>query len=552
MLCAELPGLVPGAVIADKYRVDRLLGRGGMGIVIAARHLELNQELAIKVLLPSAAANAQSTARFLREGRSAARITSSHVARVHDTGRLSSGEPYLVMEFLRGSDLSAILGRSGTIPVERAVAWILDAAEALAEAHSLGIIHRDIKPSNIFLSETASGPHVKVLDFGIAKEGGADTNLTATEHSMGTPRYMAPEQMRSAKHTDARADIWSLGVVLYELTTGKSPFKGDSVTEIIIEVLETNPIPPSVENEAIPPALDAVIRKCLEKHPDDRFQSVPELMAALHSARAQPATSMLQPHAAQLAPTVASASFPNTRTPSFASGVASTPSFTPGPQTPFPQLGATPHPGADPRGYTPVPAPGADLLGHAPVPAAAPAVAPSTDGTMHPWNVQGDARAAPRKRSSAEYLAAVLLLVVIGGGIGGYVWIRSHSSDATSAASPTSRPSTPPASATSKPDSLSANGTASPTATPSAEAPPTSVASSAAAVSTTSPTASASPAVTAPTASQPQAFVPVVPRPQAQPPIQPPPPQPALPSANCNPPFTIDAMGMKHAKPECL
>jgi len=276
--------LAPGTVIGGKYRVERVVGTGGMGVVVAARHLELNQALAIKVLLPTAAKSQEATARFLREGRSAAQLTSPHVAKVHDTGRLPSGEPYLVMELLRGRDLREHLAEVGRVSLSQAKSWVLQAAHALAEAHALHIVHRDIKPANLFLAETPGGPLVKVLDFGISKQlDASETELTNTASTIGTPRYMAPEQMRSARLADARCDIWSLGVVLYELTTGQPPFHGDSVTALCFDVMERTPILPSRLDPALPPSFDAVIDLCLRKDPDERFQSVDALAAALRA-----------------------------------------------------------------------------------------------------------------------------------------------------------------------------------------------------------------------------------------------------------------------------
>ncbi len=276
--------LAPGTVIGDKYRVERLLGSGGMGAVVAARHLELGQDVAIKVLLPSAAKSPESTARFLREGRSAAQLTSPHVAKVFDTGRLASGAPYLVMELLRGRDLRAHLAEVRRVPLAQAVDWILQAAHAVAEAHARSIIHRDLKPANLFLAETSAGQQIKVLDFGVSKQLGSDElDLTKTTSAVGTPRYMAPEQMRSARLADARGDVWSLGIVLYELTTGEAPFRGDSVPALCFDVMERTPVRPSQHDPELPSSFDEVIARCLEKEPGDRFQSVEALAAALRA-----------------------------------------------------------------------------------------------------------------------------------------------------------------------------------------------------------------------------------------------------------------------------
>ena len=285
MLAARLIATPPpGTVIGGKYRVERPLGSGGMGALVVATHIELHQEVAIKVLLPSIARSEESTARFLREGRAAARLTSPYAAKVFDTGRLPSGEPYLVMELLSGCDLSVHMTNVGRVPLEQAAEWVRQAAHALGEAHKLNVIHRDVKPANLFLAETSAGTIIKVLDFGVSKQvDDREADLTNTASVLGTPRYMAPEQMRSARLADQRCDVWSLGVVLYELTTGESPFRGDSVTALCFDVMERTPIPPSHHNAELPRALDAVIAQCLAKDPDERFPSMEALAESLRS-----------------------------------------------------------------------------------------------------------------------------------------------------------------------------------------------------------------------------------------------------------------------------
>src|SRR5580700_4611207 len=238
-----------GQVLAGKYRVERVLGRGGMGMVVAAEHLHLRQKVAIKFLLPDA--TDEVVARFLREARSAARIRSEHVARVLDVAELPDGAPYMVMEYLDGSDLSRVLRKRGPLPIEDAVDYVLQAGEAIAEAHMAGIVHRDLKPANLFLTTAADGSAtVKVLDFGISKDSN-ETNadeamaLTRTTAVLGSPYYMAPEQMRSTRGVDARADIWSLGIILYQLLTKSVPFKSESFVELALMVVNEEPAPPS-------------------------------------------------------------------------------------------------------------------------------------------------------------------------------------------------------------------------------------------------------------------------------------------------------------------
>jgi serine/threonine-protein kinase len=254
-----------------------------MGVVVAARHLELGELYAIKFLLPQALASRQAVDRFLREARASARLKGEHVAKVHDVGRLETGAPYMVMEFLAGSDLQQLLGQRGPLPVEEAATFVIQACEAIAEAHSLGIIHRDIKPANLFLIQRPNGtPCIKVLDFGISKQITAEQlDLTKTGTVMGSPLYMAPEQMARTKDADARSDIWAMGIVLYELLTAAVPFSADTLTEVVAKVLQEQQVPPSHLRPGLPAEVDAIVARCLQKRPEHRFQSMNELAAAL-------------------------------------------------------------------------------------------------------------------------------------------------------------------------------------------------------------------------------------------------------------------------------
>jgi len=275
-----------GDVLAGKYRVERVLGAGGMGVVVAAWHLQLEERVALKFLLPGFAGNSEVVARFAREARSAAKIKSEHVARVTDVGTLDGGAPYLVMEFLSGVDLAAVIKQRGVLAIEDAVEYVLQASEALGEAHSLGIVHRDLKPGNLFLAKRHDGsPCVKVLDFGISKvvgaTGSSDHAMTATHAMLGSPLYMSPEQMLSAKNVDHRSDVWALGVILYELLTGTPPFQGDSIAELALRVTRESPRPMRDLRPDLPPALERVVLRCLEKDPGKRVQNVGELAVAL-------------------------------------------------------------------------------------------------------------------------------------------------------------------------------------------------------------------------------------------------------------------------------
>jgi eukaryotic-like serine/threonine-protein kinase len=273
-----------GEVLANKYRVERVLGVGGMGVVVAAKHLQLDQMVALKFLRHDAMRDPKIVSRFEQEARAAARLKSAHVARILDVGLLETGSPYIVMECLEGQDLSAVLRERGALEVSRACDFVIQACDAIAEAHGLGIVHRDLKPGNLFLAETSHGEQiVKVLDFGISKSHGSadDLNMTCTQDVMGSPRYMSPEQMRSAKNVDGRTDIWSLGVILYQLVAGQVPFQAETLSALCFKVA-MDPVPPlPAVAVAIPPELDRVIRRALEKDPARRYSSAGELAYAL-------------------------------------------------------------------------------------------------------------------------------------------------------------------------------------------------------------------------------------------------------------------------------
>ena len=274
----------PGEVLLGKYRVDRVLGVGGIGIIVAAHHLQLDERVAIKFLLPEVLQSPDVVARFAQEARAAVKIKSEHVVRVIDVGTLPTGSPYMVMEYLEGADLSNILSRRGPLPAEEVVSLVLQACEALAEAHALGIVHRDLKPANLFSIARADGsPSVKVLDFGISKvtTPGADMGMTKTSAIVGSPLYMSPEQMRSAKSVDARTDIWSLGAILYELLTGRPPFTGESLPELCVNIMNTAPAPMAATRADLPTRLEAVVLRCLEKDRRSRYANVAELAVAL-------------------------------------------------------------------------------------------------------------------------------------------------------------------------------------------------------------------------------------------------------------------------------
>jgi serine/threonine protein kinase len=283
-----LAGVNEGDVLAGKYRVDRVLGVGGMGVVVAAHHLQLDDRVAIKFLLPETLGNKEAVQRFAREARAAVKIKSEHVGRVTDVGTLENGAPYMVMEYLEGGDLAAWLAERGPVPLEQAVDFVLQACEAIAEAHTLGIVHRDLKPANLFVAKLPGGVRsVKVLDFGISKvtlmsgSAGQSSAATKTSSLMGSPLYMSPEQMQSPKDVDSRSDIWAIGVILYEITTGASPFIADTMPELVLKIMSSAPRPPRELVSDFPERFESVILRCLEKDRGKRFQTVGELAVAL-------------------------------------------------------------------------------------------------------------------------------------------------------------------------------------------------------------------------------------------------------------------------------
>lgn len=275
--------LEPGSRIAGKYRVTRVIGRGGMGVVLAAVHESLDAPVAIKVLGGDSALTEEQVARFLREARAASALRSEHVARVTDFGTLDDGQPFMALEYLEGEDYARVLER-GPLRPEEAVDVVLQACAALAEAHAAGIVHRDLKPSNLFRTQRPDGSDcVKLLDFGVSKttasrEGAA---ITGTGKVLGTPLYMSPEQLRTPKDVDARADVWALGVVLYELLTGLTPFPADDLGVLFASILERDPVPLAEALPGVDPELAKTVNACLVKDRAARLGSVVELAARL-------------------------------------------------------------------------------------------------------------------------------------------------------------------------------------------------------------------------------------------------------------------------------
>jgi serine/threonine protein kinase len=283
----EETGIRQGQVLAGKYRVVRVLGAGGMGMVVEANHVQLETRVAIKVLLPQMLGSPDAVARFEREARAAVRISSEHVARVFDVGTLPDGAPYIVMEFLEGSDLAAWLRDRGPLPIAQAVEFVLQGCVAVAEAHALGIVHRDLKPANLFCVRRADGQFmIKVLDFGISKLTDVREqafSATSTTAVMGSPLYMSPEQMAASKNVTAQTDIWALGVILFELVAGGVPFNGDTLPEICVKIATTPPASLRLARPDVPAAFEGIVSKCLEKDLRRRYRDVADLAQALRA-----------------------------------------------------------------------------------------------------------------------------------------------------------------------------------------------------------------------------------------------------------------------------
>jgi len=276
------PWATPGALIGGRYVVEGLLGSGGMGCVVRARHRDLGELRAIKLLRPDRRLAPEAQRRLLREARAAAQIQSSHVVRVMDVASDGPGAPYIVMEYLEGENLSARLRRAPVAP-DLAARIVVETCEALAEAHRAGTVHRDLKPSNLFLvADGSRRDFVKVLDFGIAKTQEAGGNeATHSQALLASPAYASPEQLRTSKDVDTRSDIWSLGVILYQCLTGELPFDGSTLADVSSRILRDPPLPLRTRAGSVPTKLEAIVERCLEKSPEARYPSVDALVQAL-------------------------------------------------------------------------------------------------------------------------------------------------------------------------------------------------------------------------------------------------------------------------------
>jgi eukaryotic-like serine/threonine-protein kinase len=325
-----------GTLLAGKYRIERMLGQGGMGVVMAATHVTLGKLVALKLMRRELAVDVGATQRFVREARAASLLRSEHIVRVIDLDTLEDGSPYIAMEYLEGEDLGALLTRRGPLPARDAVTYIVQVCEAIAEAHAAGIVHRDLKPANLFLTTRGDAPCVKVLDFGVSKiiAGGPFADHVAstdTKALVGSPQYMAPEQLISAKLVDPRTDIWALGCILYELVCGETPFGGNHALAQVLASILRDDVPPLEQRcPHLPPGFAAIVTRCLDKDPARRYQRVDEL-------------------AAELAPFVAHDVPPAPRASSGATPrIATAIGHTPAPAVPAPAPGSASRGGASP------------------------------------------------------------------------------------------------------------------------------------------------------------------------------------------------------------
>ncbi len=274
---AKSSPVLVGAVLMGKYRVEREIGSGGMGVVVEATHLGLDQRVAIKLLNPELVESPEIIGRFLREARIAATLPADHIARATDVGQTEAGVPYLVMELLSGHDLAVELERAGRFDVTRAVSLVLEACEGVADAHAVGLVHRDLKPANLFLSQRGSRPPiVKVLDFGLSKEPKRNESVSLTQDGsvFGTPQYMSPEQVLSTKDVDARSDQHALAMVLFEALTGRTPYEGTTVNQLIVAIATARPPRVRELRGDVPAGLDEAVARALAKKPEDRFPTL--------------------------------------------------------------------------------------------------------------------------------------------------------------------------------------------------------------------------------------------------------------------------------------
>ncbi len=279
--------LQAGQIVADKYRIVRMLGQGGMGEVYEGENVRIHRRVAIKTLLSGVSSRGDVVQRFEREAQAAGRIGSEHIVEVLDLGDLPDGSRYMVMEFLEGTTLSDRIVKSGRVAAREAARIVIELCEGLQAAHQAGIVHRDLKPANVFLIASKGGRQdvVKILDFGVSKFSvlGDEMSMTRTGAVVGTPYYMSPEQAKGAKSIDARSDLYSVGVILYESVTGQIPFNAQTFNELIFKIALESPPPPESFVPDLDPHFASIVRKAMAREPNDRFQTALELRQALEA-----------------------------------------------------------------------------------------------------------------------------------------------------------------------------------------------------------------------------------------------------------------------------
>ncbi len=301
-------------LLEDNYALERVIGCGGVGVVVAARHVRLGLRVALKFLRPDKPRDAEAVAHLVREGQIMARVRSTHVTRMLDIGRLADGEPFLVMEYLEGGDLGALLDTRGPLASRAAVAYVRQAAAGLAASHAHGVIHGDLKPSNLFLTHVPNGaPLIKLVDFGSAAARESSGEVTTRPLDTGSPPFVAPEQLRAERAADIKTDIWALGAVLFTLLAGRSPFERRYLSETYLAILsgqipDLNELRPDIERPLV-----AIVERCLAGDPEQRFASAVELSAALApfaEAAAEPA-SLARPRPGRTSPMKSSVNHPS-------------------------------------------------------------------------------------------------------------------------------------------------------------------------------------------------------------------------------------------------
>jgi serine/threonine-protein kinase len=428
--------VVPGQVLGGKFRIERVIGEGGMGIVVEATHIQLEERVALKFLRREVMRMPEVVGRFDAEARAVVKLKSEHVARVSDVGRTDDGIPYMVMELLDGKDLGQIVTEQGPLPVSEAVEYIIQACEGVGEAHARGIVHRDLKPENLFLVKRGDWGVVKVLDFGISKAvlvgpSSVDLNSSNTTSIMGSPYYMSPEQLRSTKSVDHRADIWSLGVVLFELLTGGTIFdETKEFTELVADILETPHRRLTRFRRDAPADLELVIDRCLDKDRTRRFQNVAELAVALlpFAPRRSRVTAERTTSIARAAGLITDPNFrlPPSNYPPRASGPAGALESSVPPMAPLPTFGSQPYPSGaitvpDPTNLGPIPS--APIS----VPVTASASAPVLVSPSNPSLPGGEVSAIPdpyaNKKSRTPLIIALLVLI---GAMAAYIVFFNH------------------------------------------------------------------------------------------------------------------------------